>query len=41
MRQQLAEIEARALAAVAAAASAEQLAELRVAYLGKKGELTA
>lgn len=41
MQQQLAEIEARALDAVAAAGSAEQLAELRVVYLGKKGEITA
>ena len=35
MQQQLAEIEARALAAVHEAKSAEQLAELKVAYLGK------
>ncbi len=40
MQQQLAEIEARALAAVHEAKSAEQLAELKVAYLGKKGEIT-
>ena len=40
MQQQLAEIEARALEAVRGAKSAEQLAELKVAYLGKKGEIT-
>ena len=40
MQQQLAEIESRALAAIAAAQSAEQLTELKVAYLGKKGEIT-
>ena len=41
MQQKLAEIEARALAAVGEAASAERLAELKVAFLGKKGEITA
>ena len=41
MQQQLAEIEAKALSALAQAQSAEQLAELKIAYLGKKGEISA
>lgn len=40
MQQQLAELEAKALAAIAAAASPTQLTEIKVAFLGKKGELT-
>jgi len=40
MQQKLAEIEQRALAAIQEAQSADQLAELKVAYLGKKGEIT-
>ncbi len=40
MQQKLAEIAARALAAIHDAGSAEQLSELKVAYLGKKGEIT-
>ena len=40
MQQQVAEIQAKALAAVAAAADEAQLNALRVAYLGKKGEIT-
>jgi len=40
MQQKVAELEAKALAAVAAAADEAQLTELKVAYLGKKGEIT-
>ncbi len=40
MQQKVAEIEAKALAAVEAAADGAQLTELKVAYLGKKGEIT-
>jgi len=40
MQQQLSEIEQRALADIAAARDAGQLTELKIAYLGKKGELT-
>ena len=41
MKEQLAKIKEEALAALQAAASAAALDELRVKYLGKKGELTA
>ena len=41
MREQLASIRAQALAALEGAKSAQELEELRVKYLGKKGELTA
>ena len=41
MQEQLAAIEARALADIAAAQDAEKLNELRVAYLGNMGEITA
>ena len=41
MKQQLAKIREEALAAFRTAASAAALDELRVKYLGKKGELTA
>ena len=40
MQQQLSEIEARALTEIAAVIDAGQLTELKIAYLGKKGELT-
>ncbi|WP_298976173.1 phenylalanine--tRNA ligase subunit alpha [uncultured Thermosynechococcus sp.] len=38
--QQLKDLQARALGAIAAADTLEQLEQLRVAYLGKKGELS-
>ena len=41
MKEQLAKIRSEALAALAGAQSTAQLDELRVKYLGKKGELTA
>ena len=41
MKEQLANIRAQALAAFDAAQDSQQLDELRVKYLGKKGELTA
>jgi len=41
MLEQLKEIEAKALAAIGETISAEQLIEIKIAYLGKKGELTA
>ena len=41
MKEQLATIRAQALAALEQAQSPAQLDELRVQYLGKKGELTA
>lgn len=41
MLEELKQIEAEALAAVANAADAEQLTEIKVAYLGKKGKITA
>ncbi len=41
MLEQLQEIEARALAAISAAADAEQISQIKIAYLGKKGEITA
>ena len=41
MKEQLASIRAQALAALEGAGSAQELEELRVKYLGKKGELTA
>lgn len=41
MEEQLREIKERALAAIAKAEDAASLAELKIAYLGKKGELTA
>lgn len=40
MEQKLKDIETRALAAVAGANSMEELDEIRIRYLGKKGELT-
>lgn len=41
MLEELKQIEEKALAAVNSAANAEQLTEIKVAYLGKKGEITA
>ena len=41
MKEQLANIRTQALAALEGAGSAQELEELRVKYLGKKGELTA
>lgn len=41
MLEELKQIETEALAAVAAAADADQLTEIKVAYLGKKGKITA
>ena len=41
MLEELKRIEEKALAAVNSAANAEQLTEIKVAYLGKKGEITA
>ena len=41
MLEQLKQIEAAALAAVANAENAAQLTEIKISYLGKKGELTA
>lgn len=41
MKEQLANIRAQALAALESARDAAALDELRVKYLGKKGELTA
>ena len=41
MKQQLEQIKQEAMAALEAAASPAALEELRVKYLGKKGELTA
>ena len=41
MKQQLEVIRAAALDAIAETKAAEDLAALRVKYLGKKGELTA
>ena len=41
MREQLAKIRAEALAAFESVQDAARLDELRVRYLGKKGELTA
>lgn len=41
MLEQLKSIEQQALEAVQAAADAEQLAQVKIAYLGKKGEITA
>ena len=41
MKEQLASIKAQALSAFAQVASPGGLEELRVKYLGKKGELTA
>ena len=41
MKEQLAKIKEEALASFQAAATAADLDELRVKYLGKKGELTA
>ena len=40
MLEELKQIETEALAAVAGAANAEQLTEIKVAYLGKKGKIT-
>ncbi len=40
MQQQLLEIQARALAAISQATDGARLTELKVAYLGKKGEIT-
>lgn len=40
MQEKLAELESKARAQVAAAADADKLTELKVAYLGKKGEIT-
>ena len=40
MLEELKRIETEALAAVAGAADAEQLTEIKVAYLGKKGKIT-
>ena len=41
MKQQLEDIKSRALASLDAAVSPPDLEELRVKFLGKKGELTA
>ena len=41
MLEELKQIEAKALAAVTGAADADELTEIKVAYLGKKGEITA
>ena len=41
MKEQLAKIKSEALAAFGAVSSPAALDELRVKYLGKKGELTA
>ena len=41
MREQLAKIREEALAKLSAVTSAAELEELRVRYLGKKGEMTA
>ena len=41
MKEQLAQIRTQALAAFSSAGSPAALEELRVKYLGKKGELTA
>ena len=41
MKQQLSEIKSQAIAEISAAASSQELENLRVRFLGKKGELTA